>query len=329
LKTLSLTLVGVSAALLAVAGAFGCDDEGGGPFGFTDTDADSDTDSDGDTDSDTDGDTDGCGLEPLHEAGGVNVTIDVGPEGDGERNFFLSLPASYDPLTPHALIFGFPGTDWVGEQIQPYLQLESGAVTPQDDEIFVYLDPLWHDFDSWGYLGGWLLGPHAYPADGDQDLVFTTAVVEYMDQNYCIDSERVFATGHSWGGDMAMVVGCFLGDVFRATAPVAANRPYWFEDGPDSMIDCVGEAAVWVMFGLGDTHFTWQDYPGQFGDECRDFWLEEHGCDGVDSFTDLGLGGAGECVEYTGCSSITRYCLYDEAHGHQIPDDYFAPATME
>ena len=120
---------------------------------------------------------------------------------------------------------------------------------------------LWRDFDGWGTLGGWLLGPYAAPANGDEDLAFTSAILDYMGENYCVDPARVFATGHSWGGDMAMVVACFLGDRFRAAVPVAANRPYWFErDG--GWADCVGETAMWHMFGEGDTHFTDQAFAG-------------------------------------------------------------------
>lgn len=266
----------------------------------------------------------GCGQAAPDAAGGVNVMIDAGPDGDGARRFYLSRSADYDPSVPHRLVFGFPGTNWVGEMIAPYLGLEGDAVEPMPDEIFVYPDPLWRDFEGWGNLGGWLLGPHAAPADGDADLVFVAAVIAYMESNYCIDGERIFATGHSWGGDMAQVVSCFMGDRFRATVPVAANSPYWFEDG-GQFIDCVGDAAVWTMFGQADEHFMSQD-PGL---ECRDFWLDERGCSGVDQAVALDLGDApDECVEYQGCSATTRFCLYGAQYGHQIPADYFAAATM-
>lgn len=267
----------------------------------------------------------GCGKAPPDAAGGVQVTIDAGPLGDGSRGFWLSRPADYDPSQPHRVIVGYPGTDWVGQQIQPYLDLESDA---RSDELFVYPDPLWRDFDGWGNLGGWVLGPNAYPADGDQDLVFTEAVLDYLEDNYCVDTSRVFATGHSWGGDMAQVVSCFLGARFRASVPVAANRPYWFEEASGGWSTCQGETAVWTMFGVGDDHFTWQDYGGQFGDECRDFWLDARSCAGLEQAVDLGIGAPGECLSYDGCSSPVRYCLYGPETAHQRPD-YYPAVTME
>jgi hypothetical protein len=48
----------------------------------------------------------------------------------------------------------------------------------------------------------------------------------------------VFATSHAWGSDMAVVVGSFLGDRFRAALPLA------------------GQPAIWTIFGLSDDHFA-------------------------------------------------------------------------
>lgn len=261
----------------------------------------------------------GCGNPTELPPGGVQTTIEAGAEGGGTRGYWLALPADYDPDEPHAVVLGYPGTDWVGEQIQPYLDLERHA---EAATIFVYPDPLWRDFSGWGTYGGWLLGPNAAPADGMEDLVFTTAILDHLEATYCIDTERVFVTGHSWGGDMAAVVGCFLGARVTATAPVAANEPYWFE-APD--FACTGSAAVWTWFGVADDHFTWQEHPGQFGDMQDVFWAEEHAC--AADTTSIAAGPDDVCVAHTGCTADTRYCLYGPDTGHQVPD-VFAEAAM-
>ena len=274
-------------------------------------------------------------MYSVDAARSTTLRTDVGcPNGlafdaDRGRVYWTDTPtervvvADYDPDTPHALVVGYAGTDWVGEQIQPYLDLEGGGQA----EIFVYPDPLWRSFPTWGTYGGWVLGDNAYPADGMGDIVFTEALLDHLEAEYCIDTDRVFATGHSWGGDMAQVVSCFLGARFTASVPVAANRPYWFEEG-STWSTCEGSTAVWTMFGIADDHFTWQSYPGEYGDECRDFWLDARGCDGASSRTDLGYGAADECVAYTGCSAEVRYCLYGPQTAHQVPG-YYAEATMD
>lgn len=301
-------------------------DGGSGDDGGTGDDGGSDdggSDDGGSGDGGSEPGSAGCGVGSPWASGGVQIELDAGPDGDGVRGAFVVVPDDYDSTVPHRLVLGYPGTNWVGEQIRPYLDLEGRTGLP---EIYVYLDPLWRDFDGWGTLGGWVLGPHAAPADGMGDLVFTEQLLDHLEDNLCIDTERVFATGHSWGGDMAQVAACFLGDRITASAPAAANRPYWFDDG-GTWITCSGDAAVWTWFGIADDHFTWQDYAGQYGDECTDFWVEARGCD-AGSPTDLGYGEAGECVAYDSCDAEVRYCLYGAASGHQIPS-YFSEAVMD
>lgn len=262
----------------------------------------------------------GCGKAASLAAGGVQVEIDAGELGGGLRGFYLSLPENYDPDQPHRLVVGYPGTNWVGKQIQPYLDLEKYSKEPT---IFAYPDPLWRDFDGWGTYGGWLLGPHAAPADGMEDLVFTEAILDILEYDYCIDKSKIFVTGHSWGGDMAAVVACFLGDRVRAAVPVAANEPYWFRP-EQGTFSCEGQAAVWTFFGIADDHFTWQDYPGQFGEEQDDFWAKEHGCNQTTVDLDLAVG---SCIEHQSCTEETRFCLYGPESKHQAPNDY-ASLTM-
>jgi polyhydroxybutyrate depolymerase len=190
--------------------------------------------------------------------------------------------------------------------------------------IFVYLDPLWRDFGDWGFLGGWLLGPEGWNAEGMADLIFTERLMDFVESQYCIDRDRVFATGHSWGGDMAHVVACFLGDRFRAAAPAAANQPYWFGGRQFGEPFCPGETAIWTFFGIEDDHFN---VGSAYGDACRDFWLEENACTGVEAHARLDFGPQEQCFEYQGCSANTRYCLYGPEARHQIPS-YFSQAVI-
>ena len=278
----------------------------------------------GDTDAaDTGADTggsgsSGCGRDEGLPAGGVQRALDAGAEGGGERGYWLSLPAVYDPWHPHPVVLGFPGTDWVGEQIQPYLGLEDEL---DEAMIFVYPDPLWRKFEGWGTYGGWQLGPYAAPADGTEDLVFVGLLLDTLATELCVDPDQIYVTGHSWGGDMAAVTACFLGDRVRAAAPAAANEPYWFDD---PRLSCAGAPAVWTWFGEADDHFTWQDHPGEFGELQDAFWASERGCTAAEP---LEVEGGGECVVHRGCASDVRYCLYPPATRHQIPP-VFAPETM-
>lgn len=263
----------------------------------------------------------GCGMATDLRSGGVQLSRMFSEDANGERSFYLSLPAGYDPSRPHKVIIAYSGTNWVGEMIVPYFRFDQA-----DDEIIVYPDPQWHDFPGWGNLGGWLLGPHAEPANGMEDVNFTAELLDYLEGNFCVDTNRVFATGHSWGGDMAAVVACFLADRITASAPAAANEPYWFHMFRGRVpITCPGKTHVWTFFGQNETHFTWQSRPGEFGDAQNVFWRNAHGCAETAEIP-LDVGG-GECVEFEGCDHQTRYCFYDPSVGHQIPRYFTAAIT--
>lgn len=122
----------------------------------------------------------------------------------------------------------------------------------------------------WDGDGGWALGPEAGDYGGGEDIRFTAELLDLIERDYTVDRARIFATGHSSGGDMAAVVGCFLGDRFRALAPIAANRPYWLGT-PPSAAACRGRPAVWTIFGLNDDHFGATSPDGAFGIEQNTF----------------------------------------------------------
>ena len=55
--------------------------------------------------------SEGCGLSPTDPLGGVQLELDAGPEGDGVRSYWLSLPSGYNPEQGHAVVLGLPGTN--------------------------------------------------------------------------------------------------------------------------------------------------------------------------------------------------------------------------
>jgi poly(3-hydroxybutyrate) depolymerase len=269
--------------------------------------------------------TAGCGI-PAKDADETYISIPVTANGQTQtRQFFLSIPAAYDSKLPNRLIVGLHGRDYSGDKMKSYLGLEKAPVVAQNNEIFVYPDALLRDFGSWGSAIGWQLGPGAADtnAAGDEDVAFIDAMVAYMKTNYCIDSERVFVTGQSWGGDFSSALACIRGDIFRASVPVAANGIYYLQS---PLVSCKGTAAVWEMHGKGDPYFDIT-----LGEEIRDYWLKQNQCSTM--FTDLGIkllsGSPEDCVEYSGCADVVRYCAYDASFGHQVPDDYYSGVTMD
>lgn len=267
----------------------------------------------------------GCGL-PAQDVDETYVKIPVTVNGSTTtRQFFISIPSTYDSTVPNRLIVGLHGSNYSGDKIKDYLVLEDAPVDARDNEIFVYPDALERDWGSWGVIVGWQLGPGAAEtnAKGDDDVAFIDAMIEYMKTNYCIDTERVFVTGHSWGGDFASALACLRGKTFRASVPVAANGVYYLQS---PAVVCEDSAAIWSMHGKGDSNFEIA-----LGEEVRDYWIAQNQCSMTSNSLGITLasGFVDDCVEYSGCKEVVRYCAYDAQFGHHVPDDYYAVETMK
>ena len=118
-----------------------------------------------------------------------------------------------------------------------------------------------------------------------------------IEQKWCIDHTRIFLTGHSDGGTVAMAIAFLNGTkhIPAAIAPSAAGIR-----GEDlKAYQCPNPLPIMIMHSSQDSLF-----PG-YGKEAIQWWAACNGCGTVGLVKD-----AGGCVTYTGCKNnvITRYC---------------------
>jgi poly(3-hydroxybutyrate) depolymerase len=281
-------------------------DADGDTDGDSDSDSDSDTDSDadGDSDSDTAGDTDadsdgdatssGCGNTNYPESG--EKTIDV---SGVTREYIITLPDTYDPAHPYKLIFawhGLTGTmqQTAGNGFWGYYGLQNLA---DDSAIFMAGQGLPITDGDVDY--GW-------PNTDGRDIAYTEAVLAWIEQNYCVNEQRIFSVGMSYGGIMSNTVGCEMGDRIRAIAPMSGAGPNQFFGSAE----CKSKVAAWISHGLSDTTVEIT-----MGEASRDYWVEENGCATTSQSVD-----PSPCVTYDGCSAgyPVTWCAFDG--GHEVPD---------
>jgi poly(3-hydroxybutyrate) depolymerase len=172
------------------------------------------------------------------------------------RLYLVAVPMAYDGSTPHPLVFGFHGLAGDREQLRGYMNVEAAAAGAA---LFIYPEGLPVD----GGEAGWSLGSTS------TDLAFIDALLEQYKAEWCVDENRIFATGHSYGGCMSNTVGCARGDVFRAIAPVAGCGPQ--RRGGAA---CVGQVAALLIHSPKDTT---TDY-GSGISGCTT-WLRANHCD--------------------------------------------------
>jgi polyhydroxybutyrate depolymerase len=144
----------------------------------------------------------------MGAAGKREIVIE---SGGLERSFLLNVPASAVAGSPAPLVLVFHG---VGSTAGAFLAVSgfaegaaaAGTITATGQ----------------GYGRSWNAGACCDPAvaDGIDDVLFAQDMIARVAEEYCIDEERVFATGFSNGGAMAFKLACDIPGVFAATAPV-------------------------------------------------------------------------------------------------------------
>lgn len=199
------------------------------------------------------------------------------------RRYQVFVPQGYDAKKPMRLVFVFHGLGGDGDQIRSYFSFESQAGS---EAIFVYPEGVAQA--SVGGATGW----------GFDDLSFFDAMVAEITKSYCVDSKRIFAAGHSFGGYMSNLVGCSRGSVVRAIAPVSG--------GMVTPGACTGPVAAWLAHGDKD-----QTVQTSEGEAARDRWLSTNKCGATTK-----PAAPSPCVTYEGCEAgrPVTWCLFSGGH---------------
>jgi polyhydroxybutyrate depolymerase len=146
----------------------------------------------------------GCGTTSA-VAGETQETVASG--GDA-RAYTQHVPPAHDGTTPTPLVVDFHGYSESGA-----IHALFSALGPYGDEQgFVTVTP-----DS-GYEV-----PHWEFAAGSRDLVMFGDLLDQVEADLCIDTNRIYVTGLSYGAYMTSFLACAYSDRIAAAAPVAGT----------------------------------------------------------------------------------------------------------
>jgi polyhydroxybutyrate depolymerase len=149
---------------------------------------------------------------PGCEAGGTapaDLAEDTTTIVGAERRWLLSAPAWEEGGDPLPLVLDFHGLAEGADIHAEMTQLGPLGV----EEGFVTVFP-----HGTGEPVSWNTDPNV---DANPDLQLVVAVLDRVEQERCIDTSRIFATGLSNGAMMTSAVACGLSDRIAAVAPVA------------------------------------------------------------------------------------------------------------
>ncbi len=241
----------------------------------------------------------GCGAgkatSPCAKSG-TTCSIKV---NNKDRTYYLQLPANYDASKPYPVVFQYHPLTGTAEMALTMYKISSGMpdaiyITPQGLKKFEQF--LNADATGWANTDG-------------EDIQFTLDMLKAAQTDYCVDSARVFSVGFSYGGMMSYAIGCELGSVFRAIAPMAGATV--------SGCKLSGKpVAMWGAHGTSDSVVSLSQ-----GQQARDKILKQNNCGTQTKPVD-----PSPCVEYQGCTSGYPVVWCEWAGDHATPS--FAPSAI-
>ena len=193
-------------------------------------------------------------------------SVDVGAD---TRDYVLYIPESYthDNETPVMLNFHGGSMDANGQIFTSDMR----SLADAENFILVYPEgsPLETGESHWNPLP-----PGSEGKSDADDFGFVSALLDALEANYRIDTERVYATGYSNGAGMAYGLACYLSDRITAIAPVSGSMYVQMQR------DCAAShpTAVAIFNGTNDFARPYDGYPEWFVpvDEAATFWAEHN-----------------------------------------------------
>jgi len=223
----------------------------------------------------------GCGKA----AGLMNGRASIDVSGT-MREYILALPTDYDQNHPYRLIFGWHPWGGSAQQVASggYYGLQTQA---KGSAIFVAGEGL----DFGGNGKGW-------GNEDGQDIALLNALLDRFRAQLCIDENRIFSTGFSFGGMFSFAAGCSPTSMMRAIAPMAGNT---------SVAGCQSGTRPVAMMGFHGTDDTVVAIDG--GRTGRDAFAKRNNCTTQTMpTTPTWCDAAGQsyqpctCVTYQGCT---------------------------
>ena len=225
----------------------------------------------------------GCKAGQSTGLRGVRRDVQVGTE---IRSYLLDVPAGPSD-EPRSVVLAFHGFRAAPGRLRRWTGLARGA--QRMGAIIAF--PEGHD-------GVELLGMTGRGWDAElgqtRDLTFVTTLLDGLEQEWCVDPRRVYATGMSNGGFFTNLLGCVLSDRLAAIAPVA---------GAQALAGCPAPKALPVLLIQGAADKVVAPAMTQ---AARDWWARANGCSGSRSEERCTLG--------TDCRADVTYCEGPQGH---------------
>lgn len=215
------------------------------------------------------------------------------------RDYEALVPSTYDRTVPLALTFVYHGGGGTPAESKAWgIQNAVGAAAAS---IFVF--PQGVAFQNYGV--GW------DDRCSGNDMAFFDNMVASLASAYCIDLNRVFAGGFSWGCDQVVALACCRGNKVRAIAAASCTDEFGDPTNFETYQACPvanGAAIRFTHATLGDSGYA----PPRFATTLTLFrsW---NACSPLATAAD-----PSPCRSFTNCRVPVVDCPYDQLQ-HSVP----------
>jgi len=249
----------------------------------------------------------GCGRPPTDITSsqynnGTTIPITVGAL---QRRYVLNIPTNYDNTHPYKLVLALH--ELSGNDIEMYSSHYYGLL-PLASNTAIFAAP--NGEKSGAGCTGTGSGDSGcgWPNTNGVDMALMDAVVQQLEANFCIDTNRIFATGWSYGASMAYEVGC--------ERPLAGSgawgvRGIAIYSGGRLSGSCIPTTPIgfYASHGTNDSVLT---YSG--GVTLAQSFAAANGC--TWSTPTVVTSGAHVCTNESGCSSghPVEFCSFNGNH---------------
>lgn len=204
----------------------------------------------------------GCGSNRLEPGSSQTVHL---TSGGRDRSYLVSVPKDYKADTPSPVVMAFHGRGRDSEQMK---KLTGFSDKPA---IAVYPQGLT------GSKGTSWQGA-SYASDAD-DVKFTGDVLDKVESDLCVDTNRVYAAGMSNGGGFASLLACRMSDRIAAFASVSGA----YYGGTRAGCNTAGAVPIMEFHGTGDPTMKYEGGNGKGGEyisvsEYIDQWVARDQC---------------------------------------------------
>lgn len=230
----------------------------------------------------------------------INTTLQF----DGRtRQYRLYVPQSYDASKPAPLILNYHGfTNNIDIQYN-----QSNFQQLAEDNQFIFVTP-----QGLGFLPGWAINNNF--GGNEDDLGFSDALINKIQEDYNINEKRIYATGFSNGGFFSYRLACELSPRIAAVASVAGSMTrVWIDNNqcqpqhPTAVLQITGTNDGVISINGNGTNEPIQDV--------MEYWSAVNNGDPTPDVIQLG-GGTTRSIWDNGDNGVTAEFIRVQGKGH-------------